>query len=102
MKYVFLAIAFFALFVSNPSIKDFEYFVYEQAKSRMQMGDDLAEAYAAGLTAAAIEYVFIEDYVIASKFTIDTAELRLLWPNLPLKVELLGIGGQFIPLTDIP
>ena len=103
MKYVFLAIAVFALYVSNPSIKDFNYFVREQANSRLQMDDDWANSFASELvSAAAIEATHRTDYVIASKFTIDTAGLRLLIPNLPLKVEVLGIAGQFIPLTDMP
>ena len=103
MKYILLAIAVFALYVSNPSIQDFNYFVREQANSRMQMDDDLANAFASELvSAAAIESTYRTDYILASKFTIDTAGLRLFMPNIPLKVEVLGIGGQFIPLTDIP
>ena len=103
MKYVFLGVVAFALYVSNPSIQDFHYFVREQANSRMQLDDGFANAFASEfVSAAAIEATYKTDYVIASKFTIDTAGIRLLMPNLPLKVEVLGIGGQFIPLTDIP
>jgi hypothetical protein len=103
MKYVLLAIVVYALYVSNPSIQDFNYFVREQANSRMQMDNDFANAFAIEMvSAAAIESTYRKDYIIASKFTIDTAGLRFFMPNIPLKVEVIGIGGQFIPLTDIP
>ncbi|WP_435229498.1 hypothetical protein ACMAZE_12310 [Pseudopelagicola sp. nBUS_20] len=103
MKYVLLGIAAFALYVSNPSIQDFNFYIREQVSSRLQMDDDLANALASEfVTAAAIESTYRKDYIIASKFTIDTAGLRLFMPNIPMKVEVLGIGGQFIPLTDLP
>jgi hypothetical protein len=103
MKYALLGIALFVLYVSNPSIQDFNFFLREQASSRMHMDDDLANAFASEfISAAAIESTYRTDYVIASKFTIDTAGLRLLMPNIPTKVEILGIAGQFISLTDLP
>lgn len=69
----------------------------------MNMDDDLANTFASvSISAAAIESTYRTDYVIASKFTIDTAGLWLLMPNIPTKFEILGIAGQFIFLTDLP
>lgn len=103
MKYLFLAAAIFALYVSNPTIQDFNFYVREQASSKMNLDDDLANVFAAEfLSAAAIESTYRKDYFVASKFTIDTSALRLFSPDVPMKIELLGIGGHFIPLTNMP
>ena len=103
MKYILLLIAGFALYATNPSIQDFNFYVREQANSRMRLDDDLANTFVAEfLSAAAIESTYRTDYFLASKFTIDTSAVRLFAPNIPMKIEVLGLGGQFIPLTDIP
>lgn len=103
MKYILLVIAGFALYTTNPSIQDFNFYVREQANSRMSLDDNLANTFVAEfLSAAAIESTHRTNYLFASKFTIDTSAVRLFAPSIPMKIEVLGIGGQFIPLTDVP
>lgn len=102
MKYLIITITAIGLYVSNPSIHDFNFYVREQASSQMNLDDDLSNAFAAELlSAAAIEATYRTDYLVASKFTIDTSALRLFAPDIPIKIEVLGIAGQFIPLSDL-
>jgi hypothetical protein len=103
MKYMFFAFAIFSLYVTNPSIQDFNFYVREQANSRMVLDDGIANAVVAEfLSAAAIDFTYRTDYFLASKFTIDTSTLRLFASDIPVKIEVLGVGGQFILLTNIP
>ena len=103
MKYIIVVVAGLALYATNPSIQDFNFYVREQASSRMRLDDELANIFVAEfLAAAAIESTYRTNYFLASKFTIDTSAVRLFAPTIPIKIDVLGIGGQFIPLTDIP
>jgi hypothetical protein len=93
----------FALYATNPSTQNFNFYVRELANSRMRLDDELANTFVAEfLAAAAIESTYRANYFLASKFTIDTSAVRLFAPNIPIKIDVLGICGQFIPLTDIP
>ncbi|WP_438976159.1 hypothetical protein, partial [Roseicyclus sp.] len=68
-----------------------------------RLDDELANTFVAEFrAAAAIESTYRANYFLASKFTIDTSAVRLFAPNIPIKIDVLGICGQFIPLTDIP
>ena len=101
MKYLLVAIALLGLYVSNPNIQEFSFFVREKVSDQMKLDDDLANVMAAELlSAAVIEATYRNDYLLASKFTVDTSGLRLFAPDLPVKIEVLGVAGQFIPLND--
>ena len=103
MKYFILIAASAALYVSNPGIQDFSFFLREQANNRMRLNDETANVFVAEfLSALALEATYRTNYFIASKVTIDTSALRLFEPDMPMKLEVLGIAGQFITLSDFP
>ena len=53
MKYILLVAAGFALYATNPSTQNFNFYVRELANSRMRLDDELANTFVAEFRAAA-------------------------------------------------
>lgn len=93
------------LLVSNPTKTEFEGFVSNQITANMpsknQPGDRFTNQLVGGLVSKlASEATQRDNYYLLSLYTIDLAMLRLFKPELPPTVKIIGIGGQFIPITD--
>ena len=107
MSKLFALLIGLLLLITNPTESEFEGFVSTQISNNIagktSLGDRFASQIvagfvskmASGLTARANYYFF-------SVYTLDMTSLRAFRPEIPPAVKVVGIGGQFIPLTKNP
>lgn len=99
-KYLYLGIAGVILYVTNPTQADFDLFVKETVQNRMAGKDEFTKIFAGGFISGFIkEGTYRKDYFLFSKYTVDTTMVGLFQKELPPKIEVVGVAGQFIPLT---
>ena len=102
MKYILAAIIITSLYISNPSIEDFSFFLREQTYKKMKVEDPNVNAFASEfLSSAALEATYRKNFYLFSKYTVNTSSLRLFAPSLPIRIDIWGIGGQFILATKL-
>ncbi len=95
------------LLLTNPTAVEFEEYVSMQVTHNIAgknpLGDRVARQRAGGFVAKiASGHTERENYFLFSVYNVDMSGLRLFKPELPPAVNVLGIGGQFIPLTRNP
>jgi len=102
MRYILLLVAAALLYASNPTIRDFNFFLKSEVVERLQSQDDTVSLLATEIFAtAALDATYRKNYLLFSMYTVDTAGLRLFAPDLPVKVSILAVAGNFILLDKI-
>jgi hypothetical protein len=101
MKYI-LIIAVIFLFITNPKQEDFNRFAQEYTRSNSNSGEAIVDSLAgAFVSEIAAENTYRKDYYIFSIYTVDLSLIALFSTNLPNEVKILGIAGNFLPMSQI-
>ncbi len=101
MKYIFLGIILFTLYMSNPTTTEFTSFIADHVSTEMSNEgqskeiSDLAGGLSSMLAKAS---VVRKDFIFASTYFIDMSLLRDFGKDIN-DIHMLGIGGKFLPIS---
>jgi hypothetical protein len=101
-NWIIAAVIGFALYISNPSEYEFHSYAQEKIAERTTATEPIQRAMTIGLfSQLVIDGTYRRDYLIFSRYTVHTTGFAIFvrYP-LPLKIEVIGIAGFFIPLTN--
>ena len=95
------------LLITNPTSTEFEEYVSVQVTTNVAGKQPLSEQVTRQLLGGFVSKIASEhteraNYFLFSVYNVDMSGLRLFRPELPPVVNVLAIGGQFIPLTKNP
>lgn len=100
-KFIFIGILAFIFHESNPSKEEFNFFIQEELRARVSSGNSLADGLVAGFLNGIIsESTIRKNHYIFSRYIIDMSGLKIFRQDLPNKIEVIGVAGIFIPLTE--
>jgi hypothetical protein len=101
MKYIII-IAVIFLFIANPTQEDFNRFAQEYTRSNTNSGEPILDSFAGAFVAEiAAENTYRKDYYIFSVYTVDLSLIALFSTNVPNDIKILGIAGNFFPISSI-
>ena len=102
MKLIFFLILGGALYITNPTTDDFNFYLKHEVESRVEEENPIAKLLIGGFFSEIIKQgVYRKDYLLFSKYTIDTSLIAAFKQGMPSQVNFIGIFGKFIPTTDI-
>jgi len=101
MKYIII-IAVIFLFITNPTQVDFYRFAQEYTRSNTNSGEPILDSLAGEYVALiANGSTYRKNYYIFSVYTVDLSLIALFSTNVPNEIKLLGIAGNFFPISRI-
>jgi len=102
MKLILLLILGGTLYVTNPTTDDFNFYLKQEVESRVQEENPFAKLLIGGFVTEIISQgVYRKDYLVFSKYTINTSLISAFKQDIPPQISFIGIFGQFIPTSDI-
>lgn len=102
MKYLVALILGWALYATNPTQEDFNSHIKQHVTAQMPADSPLVRLLVGGVVGEWVKHgVQRRDYLLFSKYTIDTAMISSFNPDVPPRVEFIGVFGSFIPLSGI-
>lgn len=102
MKFIFFLILSGTLYVTNPTTDDFNFYLKQEVESRVKEDNPFTKLLIGGfLTEFIRQGVYRKDYLLFSKYTVDTSLIAAFKQGVPAQVNFIGIFGHFIPTTDI-
>ncbi len=107
MSKIFALLIGALLLMTNPTDPEFEGFISSQISNNIAgknlFGDRFANQMVTGFVSKITsDLTQRANYYFFSVYTLDMTGLRVFRPELPPAVKVVGIGGQFIPLTKNP
>jgi len=102
MKFLLTLILGGALYVTNPTLEEFNFFLKQQIDSRVTEENPLAKLFIGSVVTEMVKQgVYRKDYILFSKYTIDTSLIAAFKEGMPPQVEFIGVFGNFYPTTDV-
>jgi hypothetical protein len=90
------------LYVTNPTTDDFNLYLKQQVESRVADDNPFSKLLIGGFVMGMIkDGVYRKDYVLFSKYTVDTSLIAAFKEGMPPRIDFFGVFGIFIPTTDI-
>jgi hypothetical protein len=107
MSKLFALLISVLLLITNPTEPEFEEFVSLQISNNVAGKTSLGDRFASQIVAGFVSKMASglterANYYFFSVYTLDMSSLRAFRPDVPSAVKVVGIGGQFIPLTKNP
>ena len=102
MKFFLSLILGGVLFITNPTLDEFNIYLKQQVDSRVADDNPLTKLFIGGMITELIKQgVYRKDYVVFSKYTLDISLIAAFKQGIPPQIDFIGIFGIFIPTTDI-
>ena len=102
MKFIFFLILSGTLYITNPTTDDFNFYLKQAVESRVEEDNPFTKLLIGGFFTEIIRQgVYRKDYLLFSKYTVDTSLIAAFKQGMPPQVNFIGIFGQFIPTSDI-
>ncbi len=101
MKFIVFIAAIF-LFITNPTQDDFNRFAQEYTRNNTNSGEAIVDSLAGNFVSEiAANSTYRKDYYLFSIYIVDLSIIALFSSELPNEIKILGIAGNFIPISQI-
>jgi hypothetical protein len=102
MKLIFFLILSGTLYITNPTTDDFNFYLKQEVESRVKEDNPFTKLLIGGFFTEIIRQgIYRKDYLLFSKYTVDTSLIAAFKQGMPSQVNFIGIFGKFIPTSDI-